>query len=194
MLEHNRKCLLIHPLLLTFLNLKWRNYAWLYIEIRASLLAVLAILLSILIATSDPPRYKDTLNGICMRTNDNVDRINAMVVVCWSLNVVLKDKEVLQQSPLLSTLHIIIIILSLQLISYIQWRKVVHWFHTFTELGTAASTAIFIVTNPEDRWLAAAVALLYAWVALNLISHYFDVFGLYTISCSMTYCSESQKY
>ena len=42
------------------------------------------------------------------------------------------------------------------------------------------ATAIFIIGNPTE-WLAAVVALLCAWVALNLFSRYFDVFGLYTI-------------
>ena len=68
-----------------------------------------------------------------------------------------------------------IIVLALQLISYIRQRKILHWFHTAVEVGTVISTAIFIFR------LAAVFALLCAWIALNLFSHYFDVFGLYTI-------------
>jgi len=42
------------------------------------------------------------------------------------------------------------------------------------------STAVFIISDPTE-WEAGVVALLFAWVALNLFSRYFDVFGLYTI-------------
>ena len=179
MLQHNRKCLLVHPLLLTFLNLKWRNYGRLYIQIRASLLAVLAILLSILIAVSDPPRCQDYLTGNC--TNGNIDMDEIKCTGGFRLEACGLDGKVGIASVTLFVNFAYIIILALQLISYIRQRKVVHWFHTFVELGTVVSTAIFILTNPENRWLAAVVALLCAWVALNLFSRYFDVFGLYTI-------------
>ncbi|XP_065915159.1 transient receptor potential cation channel subfamily A member 1-like isoform X2 [Dysidea avara] len=173
MLQHNRKCLLVHPLLLTFLNLKWRNYGRLYIQIRASLLAVLAILLSILIAVSNPPRCQDHLTGNCTKDMDKIK--------CSGGEACGLDGKVGIASVTLFVNFAYIIILVLQLISYIRQRKVVHWFHTFVELGTVVSTAIFILTNPENRWLAAVGALLCAWVALNLFSRYFDVFGLYTI-------------
>ena len=188
MLEHNRKCLLVHPLLLTFLNLKWRNYGRLYIQIRGSLLAVLAILLSILIAVSDPPRASmsnaNTINNMNQIMNETMDdvmnesdsnercRFNA----CFEGDV---TDEIAGVTLFVAFAYLIVIII--QIISYIRQRKIVHWFHTFTEVCTVVSTVVFILTDPKDRWLAAVVALLCAWVALNLFSRYFDVFGLYTI-------------
>ena len=57
---------------------------------------------------------------------------------------------------------------------------IVHWFHMLTEICTVVFTAIFIISNPTI-WLAAIPALLCAWLALNLFTRYFDVFGLYPI-------------
>jgi len=53
--QYQQKNLLVHPLLLTFLNQKWRNYGRWYIQIRASLLTLLTILLTALIGFSEPP-------------------------------------------------------------------------------------------------------------------------------------------
>ena len=173
MLQYQRKNLLVHPLLLTFLNQKWRNYGRLYIQIRASLLTLLTILLTALIGFSEPPRPSTTDSEaganntiktsckLCLESNDGVP--NALAKVTLAVNFGY------------------IVVLAIQLISYIRQRQVVHWFHTFVELSTVGSTAMFILSNPTDRWLAAVVALLCAWVSLNLFSRYFDVFGLYTI-------------
>ena len=56
MLEHDRTILLTHPLLLTFLNVKWHNYGRLALQIRLSVLVMIVVLLTILISISDPPR------------------------------------------------------------------------------------------------------------------------------------------
>ena len=71
MLEYNRTALLTHPLLLTFLYLKWRNYGRLVVQIRASLLVLLVFLLTILIAVSDPPRPPNVESSDDNSTTDN---------------------------------------------------------------------------------------------------------------------------
>ena len=168
MLQYHRKNLLVHPLLLMFLNLKWTNYGRLYILVRASLLTLLTILLTVLIGISEPPRpTKDNPEAGCN------DTMGPPYKLCL-------------ESGFLAILTVVVnfgyaVVLVLQLILFIRQRKVVHWFHTFVELCTVFSTAVFILSNPTDRWLAAVVALLCAWVSLNLFSRYFDVFGLYTI-------------
>ena len=56
MIKYKRRKLFTHPLLLTFLNVKWLKYGRLYIQIRAGVLMLLTFLLSLLIGISDPPR------------------------------------------------------------------------------------------------------------------------------------------
>ena len=73
MLEHDRTIFLTHPLLLTFLNLKWRNYGRLALQIRACLLVVIVVLLTILIAISDPPRPSTTESSADTSTTNNSD-------------------------------------------------------------------------------------------------------------------------
>ncbi|XP_065915152.1 transient receptor potential cation channel subfamily A member 1-like [Dysidea avara] len=175
MLQHNRKNLLVHPLLLTFLNLKWRNYGRYYIQIRASLLTLLTVFLTALVGFSDPPRPSVKASN-CTVSDSTSDHGSDT-----------SDHSSDDGIPgVLAILTLVVnfgyaVVLVMQLVSYIRQRQVVHWFHTFVELCTVVSTAVFILSNPTDRWLAAVVALLCAWVSLNLFSRYFDVFGLYTI-------------
>ena len=174
MLRHNRKTLLVHPLLLTFLSLKWRNYGRYYIQIRASLLALLTIFLTALVWFSNPPR-PPMVSG-----SANCTKIKPTTTTTPDR----KDSDGIPNALAYLTLVInfgYAVVLAIQLMSYIRQRQVVHWFHTFVELCTVVSTAVFILSNPTDRWLAAVVALLCAWVSLNLFSRYFDVFGIYTI-------------
>jgi len=172
MVQYQRKNLLVHPLLLTFLNQKWRNYGRLCIQIRASLITLLTILLTALIGFSEPPR--PTIADSKVEGNEKP----------CELNLSLESNEGIPNNLAKLTLAVNFghaVVLIIQIISYIRLRKVIHWFHTFVELCTVFSTAVFILSNPVDRWLAAVVALLCAWVSLNLFSRYFDVFGLYTI-------------
>ena len=178
MLQYDRNDLLVHPLLLTFLNLKWRKYGRVYILIRASLLALLTILLSALVAFSDPPRplmtYKANATSEVTGSNQMVEKKSCGF--CFD-----SVTDGLEGITLIVNLAYIIVIVG-QIISYIRQRKayVVHWFHTLTEICTVVFTAIFIISNPTI-WLAAMPALLCAWLALNLFTRYFDVFGLYPI-------------
>jgi len=194
MLQYERNNLLVHPLLLTFLNLKWRKYGRVYIQIRASLLALLTILLSALVAFSDPPRpmYEETkCNGSKATTGAN--STDTTLKENYS-NQTMQEKscgfcfdpydgvpDSLEGITLIVNLAYVIVIV-MQIISYIRQRKayVVHWFHTLTEICTVVFTTIFIISNPTI-WLAAFPALLCAWLALNLFTRYFDVFGLYPI-------------
>ena len=67
-----------------------------------------------------------------------------------------------------------VLAIALQLISYICQRKIVNWFHTFFEICTILTTAVFIISDSTE-WEAAIFALLCVWVALNLFSHHFDL-------------------
>ncbi|XP_065915162.1 transient receptor potential cation channel subfamily A member 1-like [Dysidea avara] len=181
MIQYHRKNLLVHPLLLMLLNLKWRYYGRLYIQIRASLLTLLTILLSALIAFSDPPRPPTTVSekmeNNVTKSEDTNDSKKESCPFCFDADDGVPNG--LEGITLLVNFAYSVILV-MQLISYIRQRKIAHWFHTFVELCTVVATAIFIIGNPTE-WLAAVVALLCAWVALNLFSRYFDVFGLYTI-------------
>ncbi|XP_065915155.1 transient receptor potential cation channel subfamily A member 1-like [Dysidea avara] len=186
-LQYDRNDLLVHPLLLNFLNLKWRKYGRAYIQIRTGLLALLTILLSALVAFSDPPRpsmsdVTDSNPNATSEINDSNQTVEEKSCgFCFDSDDGVPDG--LEGITLIVNLVYIIVIVG-QIISYIRQRKayvnVVHWFHTLTEICTVVFTAIFIISNPTI-WLAAIPALLCAWLALNLFTRSFDVFGLYPI-------------
>jgi len=188
MLQHDRNNLLVHPLLLTFLHLKWRKYGRVYIQIRASLLALLTILLSSLVAFSDPPRpslseckENTASEANPTKTISEANGSNQKKSCGFCFDPYDGVLDGLEGITLIVNLAYIIVI-AMQILSYIRQRKayIVHWFHTLTEICTVAFTAIFIISNPTI-WLAAFPALLCAWLALNLFTRYFDVFGLYPI-------------
>ena len=71
MRQNNWENRLVQPLMLIFLTLKWRNYGRFYTQIRASLLTLLANLLTALIGFSELPRpdpetgQSSTMNLTC---------------------------------------------------------------------------------------------------------------------------------
>ena len=71
----------------------------------------------------------------------------------------------------------------IQIIFYIRLRKLFHPVHFTFELSAIIFTAAFlsIEFGESIKWLFGVGALICSWVALNLFSCYFDVFGLYTI-------------
>ena len=171
MLEHDRRMLLTHPLLLTFLNLKWRNYGRLIVQIRASILVVLVILLSILICISEPPRPSDDHNS-ANSTSDLGDQFHVLShphghYIALAVAILVID-------------FVYLLIVASSIIVAIRMKNLYHWLVSAAEVVTIISTAIFVIRDPTP-WSAAIVALLFAWFALNLFSRYFDVFGLYTI-------------
>ena len=183
MLEHDRTILLTHPLLLTFLNLKWQNYGRLVIQIRAGILVVLVSLLTILVAISDPPR-PSAVQGFANGSFATISDINEV-----------KEPNTGDQFHVLSHPHghyiglavgtlianfLYMIVTVVAFIIAIRMKNFYHWLLSLAELSTVTFTAIFIIKYPTP-WLAAVAALLCAWFALNLFSRYFDVFGLYTI-------------
>ena len=163
MIKYKRSKLLTHPLLLTFLNIKWIKYGRLYIQIRAVTLLLLTLLLTVLVSISDPPRNHINTTDITNATANHDDHI-------------LKPLS----TVILFTDSIYALVLIIQVIFYIRLRKIFHPVHFAVELGAAIFTAVFLFTNPSE-YLAAVGALICSWVALNLFSRYFDVFGLYTI-------------
>ena len=165
MIKYKRSKLFTHPLLLTFLNLKWIKYGRLYIQIRAAALAVLTVLLTLLISISDPPRDSNT-TGQNNASADNDDNISRPLV-----------------SIILLTDVIYAFVIIIQIIFYIRLRKVIHPVHFSLELGAIIFTVIFLTVEfgASIKWLSGIGALICSWVALNLFSRYFDVFGLYTI-------------
>lgn len=182
MLEYDRSMLLTHPLLLTFLSLKWQNYGRLVVQIRACLLVALVLLLTILIAISDPPRPSTAQNSIETTAINNSD-------------IELGDLNAGDQFHVLSHPHghyiqlaiatlivnfVYALVVILSIIVAIRMRNFFHWLASSAELCTVVFTAVFIIAYPTP-WLAAVAALLCAWFALNLFCRYFDVFGLYTI-------------
>ena len=171
MLEHDRTILLTHPLLLTFLNLKWQNYGRLIVQIRASALVLLVILLSILICISDPPRPPDDHNSTNSTATDG-DQFHVLShphghFIALAVAILVID-----------FVYMFVVVSSI--IVAIRMKNFYHSLLSTTELVTITFTAIFIIREPTP-WSAAIVALLFAWFALNLFSQYFDVFGLYTI-------------
>ena len=163
MIKCRRSKLFTHPLLLTLLNLKWTKYGRLYIQIRAAILVLLTLFLTILISISDPPRIIITQNGTI--TDNDGD-----ILVPLASIILLTD-----------ALYALVIII--QIIFYIRLRKVFHPVHFSFEVGAALFTVAFLSTESDEtiKWLFGVGALICSWVALNLFSRYFDVFGLYTI-------------
>ena len=150
---------LTHPLPVTYLNLKWRNYGRLYLQIRAIIPTILTIFLTILVVTVEPPRPPNS-----RETNSTGD-------------------DLIEGVPYYITsvvLFIYIVVLIIQGIMLIRLRKVLHRAHYSIEIGTIVSTAIFLFVTPT-YWPAGVAALLFAWIGVNLFSRYFDVIGLYTI-------------
>ena len=164
MIEYKRNQLISHPLLLTFLNLKWMKYGRFYIQIRAGALVLLTLLLSLLIAISDPPR-KNTMDITeeLNSTNENDGYMSR------SLSFIIH---------LVNFMYALVIIM--QVFIFIKIRKVSRPIHLFIEVAAIFYTAAFLVTDPT-KWFTGVSALLSSWVALSLYSRYFDVFGLYTI-------------
>ena len=184
MLEHDRRMLLTHPLLLTFVSLKWRNYGRLIIQIRASALVVLVILLTTLIAISDPPRPSSNHNFAndtfpMNNSNDEIGESNIRTQFHLLPYPQGHDHTVLAIPIMIVNLAYTVVVVIAFIIA-IRMKNIYHWLLSLAELSTVVSTAFFIMTYPMP-WLAAIVALLCAWFALNLFSRYFDVFGLYTI-------------
>ena len=150
---------LTHPLPVTYLNLKWRNYGRLYLQIRAIIPTILTIFLTILVVTVEPPRPPNS-----RETNSTGD-------------------DLIEGVPYYITsvvLFIYIVVLIIQGIMLIRLRKVLHRAHYSIEIGTIVSTTIFLFVTPT-YWPAGVAALLFAWIGVNLFSRYFDVIGLYTI-------------
>ena len=177
MLEHDRKILLTHPLLLTFLNLKWRNYGRLALQLRVCLLVVLVVLLTILIAISDPPRPSSSdatsANDNGTENSDDGDEFHVLSNAASGAHV-----TVAVITLIVNLVYMIVVVLAI--IIPIRLRSFSQWWLSLAELSTVTLTAVFIIAYPT-QWLAAVAALLCAWVALNLFTRYFDVFGLYTI-------------
>ena len=173
-IKYKRNKLFTHPLLITFLNLKWVKYGRLYIQIRAGLLVLLTLLLTLLVAISDPPRspmsttaqYNCTNNPYTSQndatTNDNINISHPLEIIILLTN----------------SLYALIIIL--QAFFYIKFRKISHPVHFSFEVAAVILTGVFLIHEPTD-WIPAIGALFCSWLALNLFSRYFDVFGLYTI-------------
>ena len=164
MIKHKRSQLLTHPLLLTFLNLKWIKYGRLYIQIRAAGLVLLTVLLTLLISISDPPRSSTyEQNNATIDDDSNISQPLVKII--------------------LVTDAVYALIIIIQTIFYIRLRKVFHPAHFFFELSAIIFTVIFIVIDSDEssKWVFGVGALMCSWVALNLFSRYFDVFGLYTI-------------
>ena len=195
MLKYDRKTLLIHPLLLTFLNLKWQNYGRLIIKIRAIPLIVLAFLLTILLFTCDPPRPSPLQSVANISTNNdtnikaendfhvhNISSTNNETDINTENDFHVHNngsQDALEIAILIINFGYMIIaifpvIMSVRLKSFSQFQLLL------AELCTATFTAVFVIQYPTP-WLVGVVALLCAWFALNLFSRYFDVFGLYTI-------------
>ena len=181
MLEHDRKILLTHPLLLTFLNLKWRNYGRLALQIRACLLVVIVVLLTILIAISDPPRPSTTeslddgisANDTAVESSNDGDEFHVLSNAPTGAHV-----TVAVITLIVNLVYMIVVLIAI--IVSIRLRSFSQWWLSLAELSTVTLIAVFIIAYPT-QWLAAVSAILCAWVALNLFSQYFDVFGLYTI-------------
>ena len=165
MITYKRSKLFTHPLLLTLLNLKWIKYGRLYIQIRAAALALLTVLLTLLISISDPPR-NSTATGQNNATDDNDGNISQPLV-----------------GIILLTDVIYAFVIIIQTVFYIRLRRLVHPVHFSLELGAVIFTVIFLYAefDASIKWLSGVGALICLWVALNLFSRYFDVFGLYTI-------------
>ena len=181
MLEYDRTALLTHPLLLTFLYLKWRNYGRLVIQIRASLLVLLMFLLTILIAVSDPPRPPTVQSSDNESTTDEEDiMIEHHGAEFHVLSHAHKGPHVTIAIVTLIVDFAYMLVVGFSIIIYIRLRSFSQWWLILAELSTVTLTAVFIIAYPT-QWLAAVVALLCAWFALNLFSRYFDVFVLYTI-------------
>ena len=196
MLEYDRTALLTHPLLLTFLYLKWRNYGRLVIQIRASLLVLLVVLLTILIAVSDPPRpptvqISDTQssdmqssgNGSSNGSKTDEDEIMMIENHGAEFHVLSHARKGPHVTIAIVTLIVnfaYMLIVAISIIIYIRLRAFSQCWLTLFELSTVILTAVFIIGYPT-HWLTVVAALLCAWFALNLFSRYFDVFGLYTI-------------
>ena len=167
MLEHDRTMLLTHPLLLTFLNLKWRNYGRLVIQIKGGILVVLLSLLTILIGISDPPRPTD---------QDNATETSEQFHVLSNPH---GDHIVLAVITLIVNLVYMVVVMA-SIIVAIRMKNFYHWLLLLAELCTVTFTIVFITADPTP-WLMAVAALICAWFTLNLYSRFFDVFGLYTI-------------
>ena len=179
MLEYDRTMLLTHPLLLTFLSLKWRNYGRLVLQIRAILLVVLMLLLTILIAISDPPRPSTTqssVNTIATNKSDIEPNTGDQFHVLSHPHGHYIQLAIV--TLIVNFVYTIVVILSI--IIAIRMRNFYRWLISSAEICTIIFTAVFIIMYPTP-WLAAVAALLCAWFTLHLFSRYFDVFGLYTI-------------
>ena len=181
MLEYDRTALLTHPLLLTFLYLKWRNYGRLVIQIRASLLVLLVFLLTILTAVSDPPRPPTVQSSGNESTTDEEEiMIEHHGAEFHVLSHAHKGPHVTIAVITLIVDFAYMLVVGFSIIIYIRLRSFSQWWLTLAELSTVTLTAVFIIAYPT-QWLAVVAALLCAWFALNLFTRYFDVFGLYTI-------------
>lgn len=163
MVKYKRKKLFTHPLLLTFLNVKWLKYGRLYIQIRAGALVLLTFLLSLLMGISDPPRQNMSITEQLNGTSDDNGYIPSALLVI-----------------ILITDFFYALVIILQIFFFIKLRKVSRLIHFIFEVGAVISTVAFLTTEPT-KWSAGITALLCSWVSLNLFSRYFDVFGLYTI-------------
>ena len=167
MMKYKRNKLFTHPLLLTFLDLKWMKYGRLYIQIRAAPLALLTLLLTVLIGIADPPRSDTSTTDNCTTNNATTDSDSN---ISHSLLIIIL---------LTDSLYAFVIII--QVVFFIKLRKISHPVHFCFEVATVIFTAVFLINEPT-QWIAAVGALFCSWVALNLFSRYFDVFGLYTIT------------
>ena len=166
MIKYKRYKLFTHPLLLTFLNLKWVKYGRLYIQLRAAILVMLTLLLTVLISISDPPRsFRETSEDNNTETNNDGNISQPLVGI------------------ILLTDALYFIVITIQVVFFIRLRKVFHPMHFSFEVGAAIFTVVFVIieSTESSKWLAAIGALICSWVALSLFSRYFDVFGLYTI-------------
>ena len=169
---------LTHPLPVTYINLKWRNYGRLYIQMRGAVPTILTILLTVLVLLSSPPRPGTP--SVILSMVSNLTGSNSTELPTTS-NA--DDEDLNEDIPYYFTsvvLFIYALVLLIQGIMIIRLRKAFHRIHYFIEIGTVGSTAFFLFVRPTE-WLAGVVALSFAWIGINLFSRYFDVMGLYTI-------------
>jgi len=124
---------------------------------------LLTLLLTLLVGISDPPRSPTSTTDITnSTTNDDINISHPLVIIILLIDFV----------------YALLIIL--QVFFYIKLRKISHPAHFSFEVAAVVFTGVFLIGESPD-WIPAIGALLCSWLALNLFSRYFDVFGLYTI-------------
>ena len=128
MIKYKRKKLFTHPLLLTFLNVKWLKYGQ---QIRAGVLVLLTFLLSLLMCIFDPPRKN--------------------ISTTEQLNATIDDDGYIPSASLIIILitdFFYALVVILQIFFFIKLRKVSRPAHFIFEVGAVISTVAFLTTEP----------------------------------------------